>query len=206
MKLSMPSLKMSSFKLKGLSIRDAYEKMRTGGAQMTPEQRRKSLISTGAILLMGGLAFFTFYNFLQVLKINTDEYSTQMAPPRKNDEIKKRGEELNAKYNAYTSLREGTQQLVAIEDAIGRSPVSQVVPPPAVATETAVPEFVPTVKIKALIVLGGSSICTLDIDGEETGQIYKPGTSFGGGKGRILSIDLKGVSWSWANKKHRTDL
>lgn len=103
-------------------------------------------------------------------------------------------------------MREQSPELVALSDAIGRSPVAAVVPSPSLAADTSVPEFVPTVTIKGLVVLGGSTICTLDIDGEEPGQIFKPGMTFGGGKGKILSIDSKGVSWRWANKNHRTDL
>lgn len=68
------------------------------------------------------------------------------------------------------------------------------------------PGYVPTVVIRALAVLGGESVCVLDIDGEEAGKIYRAGESFGGGKGCVVKINADGVTWRWADKEYAAGL
>ena len=47
------------------------------------------------------------------------------------------------------------------------------------------PSYMPTVILKALAVLGGESVCVLDIDGEEGGKIFRGGDVFGHGRGGV---------------------
>ena len=54
--------------------------------------------------------------------------------------------------------------------------------------------------------MGSGGVATLDIENETPGLIVRPGTVFGGGKGKIIAIDAKGVGWTWSNKKYRTNL
>lgn len=111
---------------------------------------------------------------------------------------------LTAKHKNFLRYRNGSGELVKLAEAVGRYPVA-VLPPP-VSEEFAVPEFPPQIRIKALVLMGGGSIATLDIENEGQGIIVRQGTVFGGGKGKITAIDNKGVSWTWSNKKYRTDL
>ena len=46
---------------------------------------------------------------------------------------------------------------------------------------------------------------TLDIDGEEPGQIMRVDSVFGNGKGKVTGIDSKGVDWTWLMKNYRTE-
>lgn len=69
-----------------------------------------------------------------------------------------------------------------------------------------IPSYVPTVTLKALAVLGGESVCVLDIDGEKPGTVFRECGSFGGGKGRIVKIDADGVTWRWADKEYAAGL
>lgn len=68
------------------------------------------------------------------------------------------------------------------------------------------PGYVPTVVLRALAVLGGESVCVLDIDGEEAGKIYRAGESFGGGNGRVVKINADGVTWRWADREYAAGL
>lgn len=203
---SMPKLRLN------FSLKEKLDKIKSSQAALSPEDKKKNLISTVAIILMCALSVYTCYNFKNLLNLSTDTLDTVMAPPQENKEIKERGLALNAKYDAAIALKDRTPELVTLADAIGRSPVSQVTPPPTPEVGStsgdlpAAADFVPSVAVKALIVLGGSSVCTLDIEGEQSGQVFKPGSAFGGGKGKVLSIDSKGVSWTWKNKRHRSDI
>lgn len=70
------------------------------------------------------------------------------------------------------------------------------------AEARSLPGYVPTVVLRALAVLGGESVCVLDIDGEEAGKIYRAGECFGGGKGRVVKINAGGVTWRWAGLEY----
>ncbi len=183
--------------------------MRRSEAALSPEEKRKEYTFVLLLVVFFAAALFTMRNFIAMNSILIDDVGQNVPQmPRGNKAGESAAKALGAKYEAFRRLREQSPELVTLSDAIGRSPVAAVVPPPSppLASETSVPDFVPTVTIKALVVLGGSTVCTLDIDGEASGQIFKPGMTFGDGKGKILAIDSKGVSWRWANKNHRTDL
>ena len=68
------------------------------------------------------------------------------------------------------------------------------------------PGYAPTVILKALAVLGGESVCVLDIDGEEPGRVFRAGDVFGGGKGRVVKINADGVTWRWADREYAAGL
>lgn len=192
--------------MRSISLKELFRQMRLNEAARSPEERKKEYIFVLLLFVFFAAAVFTMRNFIAMNGITADgEDLSSQQMPRGNQALES-AKALNAKYEAFRKMREQSPELVALSDAIGRSPVAAVVPSPSLAADTSVPEFVPTVTIKGLVVLGGSTICTLDIDGEESGQIFKPGMTFGGGKGKIFSIDSKGVSWRWANKNHRTDL
>ena len=192
--------------MRSISLKELFRQMRLNEAARSPEERKKEYIFVLLLFVFFAAAVFTMRNFIAMNGITADgEDLSSQQMPRGNQALES-AKALNAKYEAFRKMREQSPELVALSDAIGRSPVAAVVPSPSLAADTSVPEFVPTVTIKGLVVLGGSTICTLDIDGEESGQIFKPGMTFGGGKGKILSIDSKGVSWRWANKNPRTDL
>ena len=200
----MSPLTRTAFKMK-FSLKESFERLRRGEAAMSPEDRKKELFFVCTLLALGAAAVFTFSNFIQIQKIGVVEGGGQNAASDGRDVLSS-ARNLNDKYGAYLRMREQSSELAAMAESVGRSPIASVVPPPAKASETSVPEFVPTIRIKALVVLGGSSTCMLDIDNEEPGTIYRPGSTFGKGKGRILSIDTKGVTWRWASKKFHTPL
>lgn len=188
-----------------LNFGERFRKLREKEALQSPEERKKNYVYILILILLLLLVLYTMRNFVEVNSLNSGA-PLHSEPSAADNNTINAARELNAKYEAYLKLREESPQLAALAEAVGRSPVASVVPPPSLASDTSVPEFVPTVTIKALVVLGSDKICTLDIDGEESGKIFKPGATFGGGKGKILSIDAKGVDWTWANKKYRTSL
>ena len=193
--------------MSSISLKELFQKMRRSEAALSPEEKRKEYIFVLLLMVFFAAALFTMRNFIAMNSILIDDVGQSVPQmPRGNKAGESAAKAFGAKYEAFRRLREQSPELVTLSDAIGRSPVAAVVPPPSLASDTSVPDFVPTVTIKALVVLGGSTVCTLDIDGEAPGQIFKPGMAFGDGKGKILAIDSKGVSWRWANKNHRTDL
>ncbi len=193
--------------MSSISLKELFQKMRRSEAALSPEEKRREYTFVLLLVVFFAAALFTMRNFIAMNSILIDDVGQNVPQmPRGNKAGESAAKALGAKYEAFRRLREQSPELVTLSDAIGRSPVAAVVPPPSLASETSVPDFVPTVTIKALVVLGGSTVCTLDIDGEAPGQIFKPGMTFGDGKGKILAIDSKGVSWRWANKNHRTDL
>lgn len=66
--------------------------------------------------------------------------------------------------------------------------------------------YSPAVAVKALAVLGGDSVCVLDVDGEEPGTIFREGDVFGGGRGQVLDISADGVTWRWAGREYTAGL
>lgn len=82
------------------------------------------------------------------------------------------------------------------------SPVSFFVPGGDAAGGGRLPDYAPTVILKALAVLGGESVCVLDIDGEMPGSVFRAGDVFGAGAGRVVRISSDGVTWRWADREY----
>lgn len=186
--------------MKGVS--ELFTGMRSVGASRSAEEKKKVYL----LLLFFAASMFSMKNFISMSLIEPESPSLQNVSGKAAVDAANSAKTLNVKFAAFRKLREETPQLAELAGSAGRPPVSAVTLPPKLAAETKAPEFRPEVRIKALVVLGDKRICTLDIDGEEPERIYKPGEAFGGGKGRIVSIDTKGVSWKWAGKSYRADL
>ena len=189
------------------SIGEFISTARAKESSRSPEERKRAYVLFFLLIVLLAAAVFSMKNFIG-LSAEGQKISSHIVPKdgKSSQDVENAAKELNMKLSAFRKLRENTPQLAELAEASGRSPASVVTPPPKVAEETRVPEFVPELKIKALVVLGDKKVCTLDIDGEEPGQIFEQGMTFGGGKGRIVSIDTKGVNWKWANKNYRADL
>lgn len=111
---------------------------------------------------------------------------------------------LDEKSASYKEYAEGGALLFALDHAAGRSPFDRLK-----AEEETPPEEAPAppeIAVKALIVMETSSAAGLAIEGEPDLAVVQKGYVFGGGKGVITSIDPRGVSWTWSNKKYRTEL
>ena len=108
---------------------------------------------------------------------------------------------------AYQHYKTKSERILVLAEALGQPPITELNMGEGLGGGAlAVPDFVPDVSIKALIVMDSGKAATLNIDGETPGQIFQQGAAFGNGKGKIIGIDSNGVSWTWLNKKHRTDL
>lgn len=86
------------------------------------------------------------------------------------------------------------------------SPVFVMNVPDGVQSARRMPGYAPTVILKALAVLGGESVCVLDIDGEEPGRVFRAADVFGDGKGRVVKINSDGVTWRWADREYAAGL
>ena len=149
------------------------------------------------------------FSVMNLFSLNAQGAQGLLSVPPESEraaDVERAAVELNIKLSAFSKMREKTQPLSEIAETAVFSPVSVSAPPLSAAEETQLPEFVPEVKIKALLVLGGRKVCTLEIDGEEADRLFEQGMTFGDGKGMIVSIDKKGVGWKWANKNYRADL
>lgn len=66
--------------------------------------------------------------------------------------------------------------------------------------------LLPDIKIIGLIVLEDKSRVKLSIDGVPGERIFKTGDTFYSGKGKIIKINKKGVTWIWRGQIKNTSL
>lgn len=173
---------------------------------LTAEEKKERIFIFTAFLLFSSAAVVTMFDFIWLNKMSDTQVNVSQNQDFAYSEGKQKLNPVNLKYDSYMKYRNDSSQLVLLAEAVGRYPVS-VPPPPTISSkEMVMPDIVPLITVKALIVMGGGSAAALDIEGERPGLIMRPGSIFGGGRGKITAIDSKGVSWTWANKKYRTDL
>lgn len=170
----------------------------------SPEEKRELVYFILLFFLFSVAAVTSLVNFWW-LNSSIDPATVSVMPKMPvGSEINKNISSFTGKYDLFLKYRNESGQLVELAESVGRYPVALL--PKPVDQEFFVPEFAPQIEIKALVVMGSGGIATLDIENEIPGAIVRPGTVFGGGKGKITAIDPKGVSWTWSNKKYRTDL
>lgn len=173
-------------------------------APVSPEEKKELIYFLLLFFLFTGAAVTSVVNFWW-LNTSKDEVNAMPVPQMQaGSEINTRLSEFTRKYDLFMRYRNESRQLVELAETVGRYPVALLSKP--VAQEFSVPDFAPQIQIKALVVMGNGGVATLDIENETPGMLVRPGTVFGGGKGKITAIDTKGVSWTWSNKKYRTDL
>ena len=64
------------------------------------------------------------------------------------------------------------------------------------------PEVIPPIMfVKALMTVNGETTAIMDIEGEGTGIVVRPGYRFGGTKGRVVSVSANGVRVVWSGKR-----
>lgn len=64
------------------------------------------------------------------------------------------------------------------------------------------PEVIPPIMfVKALMTVNGETTAIMDIEGEGTGIVVRPGYRFGGTKGRVMSVSANGVRVVWSGKR-----
>ena len=177
---------------------------------MTPARKKELAVMALALLILLAGTFYSMKNFIWLNNIAEDASVGELkAPPVKPAAQSKIDiEGLEGKYDVYLRSRNFSGQLVMLAEAVGRYPIANA---SALFAEQAVeeyelPDIVPVVTIKALVLLDGVGVAALDIEGERPGQIVRKGFVFGAGKGKITSIDAGGVSWKWSNTQNRTNL
>ncbi|MDD4160481.1 MAG: hypothetical protein PHO18_06000 [Synergistaceae bacterium] len=181
---------------------------------MSLSEKKELFIFAAFFIFFTALALWSMNNFITLLNIS--EPMTDIAPgvisPAGTSKDAAKIEDLEPKYRDYIKMRTYSSQMVALAEAVDRYPIANAAEELAARSVVKedvleeIPEIIPIVTIKALVVMSGEGVATLDIEGERPGLIVSRGTVFGGGKGRIISIDSGGVSWKWADKKYRTDL
>ncbi|NLD04775.1 MAG: hypothetical protein GX672_02620 [Synergistaceae bacterium] len=171
---------------------------------VSPEEKKELMFFLLLFLLFSATAVTSLVN-LWWLNTSTEPASVISMPKMPaTSEINTEISNFSNKYDIFLKYRNESGQLVELAETVGRYPVALL--PKPVAQEFSVPDFAPQIQIKALVVMGSGGVATLDIENETPGTIVRPGTVFGGGKGKITAIDPKGVSWTWSNKKYRTDI
>ncbi|MCX7828697.1 MAG: hypothetical protein N2315_05750 [Thermanaerothrix sp.] len=114
---------------------------------------------------------------------------------------------------AYMELRRSSLQTAQLATASGINPFNK--PPMAVEVpplETAPalpggspiappPEVQPPmVTVKAIMILGDKAAAVADIEGDGQAVILRVGSSFDGGRGRVVSISTSGVRFRWKER------
>lgn len=171
----------------------------------------------GIVLLAGTIwSVFLFKEMLDMMRPT----ETQIPPAKSivTQESERLAEEVAA-FRSAVLAREGSNQLAVMASRIDRRPFAPGVPPVGEVAgqmpgteaeerpgqenvfapqEEAIPPFM---VVQAVMVLGAKRMAVMDIEGESPGMIVKAGTSFGNGKGRVLSVSPKLVVVSWADKR-----
>ena len=181
---------------------------------MSPADKKEMMIIALLILFFAGLAMYSMNNFITLLNLSGSaaNVETEIKPPAGTSKEAASIEDIEPKYRDYLKARTNSRQLATLAEAVGRYPIANASEEFAARSLVKVdvlediPEIIPTIAIKALVIMSGEGVAALDIEGERPGLIVSRGTVFGGGKGKIMSIDAGGVSWKWADKKYRTDL
>jgi hypothetical protein len=162
------------------------------------------------ILIVVGLLWSLFV-FRQLAALG------QSNPPAFSDGAQAQAEEiakldeLVQSYRNQALIRSGSGQLAALAQAAGRSPFAE---PPSLAVSVAgtsrpgtpMPIEVPppNILVKAVMVLGEASVAVVDIDGIGQNLIVRPGYTFSGKRGKIVSINPQKVVFLWNGKRQET--
>jgi hypothetical protein len=114
-------------------------------------------------------------------------------------------------FSATMLSRQTSRQLVALTVAADRRPfapsgaVAQAVTVEVAASAQparTVQEIIPPYMVlRAVFLMGERRSAVLDVEGESSELLVEPGTRFGGGLGRVLSISEKKVVVSWAGRR-----
>ncbi|MCC8177574.1 MAG: hypothetical protein LIO38_00435 [Cloacibacillus sp.] len=133
--------------MRSISLKDLFRQVRLNEAARSPEERKKEYIFVLLLAVFFAAAVFTMRNFIAMNGIAVDDGGSSMQQMPRGNQALESAKALNAKYEVFRKMREQSPELVALSDAIGRSPVAAVVPSPSLAADTSVPEFVQTVTI-----------------------------------------------------------
>jgi hypothetical protein len=114
-------------------------------------------------------------------------------------------------FSATMLSRQTSRQLVALTVAADRRPfapsgaVAQAVTVEVAASAQparTVQEIIPPYMVlRAVFLMGERRSAVLDVEGASSELLVEPGTRFGGGLGRVLSISEKKVVVSWAGRR-----
>lgn len=192
--------------MSGLS--NAIERMRSASFTLptSAEEKKRLLFSAALFIYFAALSFMGVANFVWLNRLTVEMGAADIPRGAEGlrDETTQKADELNKKITAYLKYKDDGVRMIELAESTGVPPIAGL--QASVSQELSVPEYTPSVVIKALVVMGGNAVATLDIDGEPAGQVYTKGMSFGGRKGRIIDINSKGVSWIWSGKRYRSDL
>jgi hypothetical protein len=112
-------------------------------------------------------------------------------------------------FSATMLSRQTSRQLVALTVAADRRPFAPSgafapaveVAAPAQPARTVQEILPPYMVLRAVFLMGERRSAVLDVEGESSELLVEPGTRFGGGLGRVLSISEKKVVVSWAGRR-----
>lgn len=190
------------------SFSELAERLRYSSLKLpsSAEERKKLYLFIAILLFFSCAAFDSMGNFLLLNNFDPGNKMLGSVASGPSQEVRDEIALMTKKVEAYGRYRAESEQLVSVGEDVGRSPVALLEVSAVSGDALAEVNIIPSVNIKALIILDGGGAATLDIDGEAPGQVFRVGSVFGNGKGRVTAIDAKGVSWTWTNEKHRTDL
>ncbi|NLV82504.1 MAG: hypothetical protein GXZ18_05820 [Synergistaceae bacterium] len=170
------------------------------------EERKKLYFFIIALFFSVFVGVLSILNFIWLNKTVEHKVAKSTSGLVSVEKERRQADAINEKLDSYKKYRDDSLKLLAVAETIGRSPISEMQSPAIIEKAIVVPEFPPDIIIKALIIMDEGRVAVLNIEGEPPGQIYRVGASFASGKGKILDIDSKGVSWTWKRKTNRTNL
>ncbi len=162
------------------------------------------------ILIVVGLLWSLFLFRQLALLGQSNPLAFSDSVPAQSEEIAKL-DALVQSYRNQALIRSGSTQLASLAQAAGRSPFAE---PPSLAVSVAgtpkpgVPLPIevppPNIAVKAVMVLGNAAVAVVDIDGIGQNLIVKPGYTFSGKRGKIVSINPQKLVFLWNGKRQET--
>lgn len=173
--------------------------------ELNSEEKSHLVLRWGCAFLMTGAILSGLFFGFRILSVNVFKDTPVLPRPSLADD-RVQTETTVKLYRAIMEQRKDSQRIANDIIRIGRNPMAKMESPkdiPLLSPEPSIPDLAdlpPIVIVRAVMIMDGGASAVVDIDGLGYGIVVKKGTSFLGGKGRIVSIKAREVVFRWNGK------
>lgn len=176
-------------------------------AELNSESKSRSRLLIRLLMAVLMIAVILSCLFFGYKILSMDVYREIPALPRSDfAEEKAKAEAVVNLYTAIMEQRRDSHRIARDIIRIGRNPMEKQESARDIPLGSAEPsaqdlaELPPVMVIRAVIIMGANSGAVVDIDGVGYGIVVKKGTTFSGGKGKIVAIRPREVVFRWNGK------
>lgn len=157
-----------------------------------------------ALLMIGAIGSGLFFGYkILTMKVYKE---IPVLPRASFADEKAKAESVVDLYTTIMEQRRDSHRIANDIIRIGRNPMVQQLGARDIPLNSPEPsaedlaELPPIMIIRAIIIMGRNSGAVVDIDGVGNGIVVKKGTTFSGGKGRVIAIKPKEIIFRWNGK------